>query len=176
MKKLLGTKKGKVSVAISILLLMGLIASMSISAFAASATTANLQAPKAAISEKSDATEVADVNEADNIQNENGLDDATEAKDAKETEKAMDQAKESAENSQLAAKAKITESSAIATVQATNPDATIVSGGLENENGKIVYQLNLTAKDGTKSEVKVDAITGSVVTDSNEDVQHEDLK
>jgi uncharacterized membrane protein YkoI len=122
-------------------------------ASATSANTAKPEAPKTAIAEKSD---------------------ATEAKNTKETEKVKDPAKESAENAQLVAKAKITELAAIATVQATNPDATIVSGGLGNENGKVVYQLNVTAKDGTKSEVKVDAITGTITPEADGNVQYED--
>jgi len=42
------------------------------------------------------------------------------------------------------------------------------------ENGKVVYQLNITEKDGTKLEVKVDAITGTITSDADGNVQHED--
>jgi uncharacterized membrane protein YkoI len=69
----------------------------------------------------------------------------------------------------LRAQAKVTEEAARATALAAVPGATVKSGELEKENGKLVwsFDLTVTGKKGVE-EVQVDAITGKIVSKEHE--------
>lgn len=91
-----------------------------------------------------------------------------------ETEQAEnEQENDAAEQTQLAAHAKLTEADAIATAQAAYPGGTVAaSGELDNENGVPVYELKIQPLDGSQAvEVKVDAVTGSILP---ENADHQD--
>lgn len=73
---------------------------------------------------------------------------------------------ESAEAAALAARARITIEQAKAAALAANPDATVVKAGLDNENGVLVYSVELS----TGADVKVAAGTGAILhTDTGAD-------
>lgn len=78
-----------------------------------------------------------------------------------------DTANEASEDSLLASQVKITEAQAVAAVEAANPNTTVMCDELGNENGAAVYQLTVTATDGSQTEVKVDANTGAILSTSN---------
>jgi len=79
-----------------------------------------------------------------------------------------DAANETSEDALLASQVKITEAQATTTVEAANPNVTVTCDELGNENGTAVYQFTVTAAEGSKSEVKVDANTGTILSSSNE--------
>jgi len=73
---------------------------------------------------------------------------------------------ESAESAALAAQAKITIEQAKAAALAANPGATVVKAELDNENGALVYSVELS----TGADVKVDAGNGAILhTDTGAD-------
>lgn len=86
-----------------------------------------------------------------------------------EDKEVNDAANEASEDTILASQVKITEAQAIATVEAANPNATVVCDELGNENGTAAYQLTVSATDGSKSEIKVDANTGAILSTSAEE-------
>ncbi|MFB0920565.1 MAG: PepSY domain-containing protein [Oscillospiraceae bacterium] len=86
-----------------------------------------------------------------------------------EDKEVNDAANETSEDTLLASQVKITEAQAIATVEAANPNTTVTCDELGNENGTAAYQLTATAADGSKSEVKVDANTGAILSTSAEE-------
>jgi len=63
----------------------------------------------------------------------------------------------------LAAKATITADQAKAAALAQFPGATVQNVGLENENGNVVYGVELTDTSGKAQDVKVDAGSGKVL-------------
>lgn len=91
-----------------------------------------------------------------------------------QTAEVKDSANEASEDALLASQVKITEAQAITTVEAANPNATVTCDELGNENGTAAYQLTVTAADGTKSEVKVDANTGAILSATGEDADTEE--
>ena len=86
-----------------------------------------------------------------------------------EDKEVNDAANESSENALLASQVKITETQATAAVVAANPNATVTCNELGDENGTAVYQFTVTTADGSKSEVKVDANTGTILSTSSEE-------
>ncbi|ACL26337.1 PepSY domain-containing protein [Chloroflexus aggregans] len=99
-----------------------------------------------------------------------------ETPDAQEGPETPD-ADESAEAAALASKVAISEQQAVATALAANPGATMVKVSLDDENGVIVYSVELD--NGT--DVKVDAITGQITSvdqagaeEEGNDVEHVD--
>ena len=78
---------------------------------------------------------------------------------------AQDQAgqNETGEAQALAGKAKITSDQAKAAALVQFPGATIQKVGLENENGSVVYGVQLSDASGKAQDVKVDAGTGKVL-------------
>ena len=84
-----------------------------------------------------------------------------------------DAANEASENALLASQVKITEAQAIATVESANPNATVTCDELGNENGTAAYQLTVTAADGSKTEVKVDANTGTILSTSDKEEEND---
>ena len=69
-----------------------------------------------------------------------------------------------AESAALASQSKISADQANAAALARFPGATVKKTELDNENGKVVYSVQLTDSAGTGQDVKVDATTGTVVT------------
>ncbi len=73
---------------------------------------------------------------------------------------------ESAESAALAGQAKVTIEQAKAAALAANPGATVVKAELDNENGALVYSVELS----TGADVKVDAGNGAILhTDTGAD-------
>ena len=71
---------------------------------------------------------------------------------------------DAAQQAQLAAQAKVTETEAIAAVQAANPGSTVTVKELDGENGKVIYDLKVQPADGGKAfEAVVDAVTGELL-------------
>ncbi len=91
-----------------------------------------------------------------------------------QTAEVNDSANEGSEDALLASQVKISEAQAITTVEAANPNAAVTCDELGNENGTAAYQLTVTAADGTKSEVKVDANTGAILSATGEDADIEE--
>lgn len=84
-----------------------------------------------------------------------------EANEANES----DQQPEAAESAALASQARITAQQAEATALAANPGTTVVKSHLGDENGTIVYEVELS----NGSDVKVDAQSGKITaTDAND--------
>jgi Peptidase propeptide and YPEB domain len=78
-------------------------------------------------------------------------------------------AEDSAKQAELKARAKISETQARATALDKVPNGTVKEIGLEEENGKLIYSLDITTP-GTNNitEVAVDAINGAIVDVSTE--------
>lgn len=73
----------------------------------------------------------------------------------------------------LAAKAKITEAQATAAALGAQPDGKVVHAEVEDENGTIVWSVELSTPNG-EHEVKVDANTGTVIASEAEGTEVED--
>ena len=73
----------------------------------------------------------------------------------------------------LQAQAKVTRADAEKTALAKVPGGSIKEGGLEKENGKLIWSFDI-ATPGTKdiTEVQVDAVTGEVVSVAKEAPAH----
>jgi uncharacterized membrane protein YkoI len=84
-----------------------------------------------------------------------------EAEDDEEGDEEQSQA-------ELAKQAKVTEEEAIKIALEEVP-GTVEKVELEDENGAIIYDIEIRAEDGTEQEVEIDAATGDVVK-----VEHED--
>lgn len=84
-----------------------------------------------------------------------------------------DTANEASEDALLASQVKITEAQAIATVEAANPNTMVTCDELGNENGTAAYQLTVTATDGSKTEVKIDANTGTILSTSDKEEKND---
>lgn len=72
-------------------------------------------------------------------------------------------ANEQGESADLAAQAKITADQAKAAALAQFPGASVGKVDLDNENGAVVYSIQLTDLAGKAQDVKVDAATAKVV-------------
>lgn len=72
-------------------------------------------------------------------------------------------AKEDATDPTLAAKARISPAQAEAAALKAFPDAKVVKTELGDENGYLVYQVELTDRDGQSIDIKVDAGNGQVL-------------
>jgi len=106
--------------------------------------------------------------------------DAQEGPEATEaTEPAEDPAAEAAEAAALSSKATISAQQATDAALAVNPGTTVVKVSLDDENGAVVYSVELSSG----ADVKVDATSGQIVgtdqageqEDANE-VDHEDAE
>lgn len=84
-----------------------------------------------------------------------------------------DSASEADEAETLESRAKITADEAItAATDAVRGTADVAE--LENENGSVVYEVDVTAEDGSKTEVKVDAGNGKVLgAESDDEAENE---
>lgn len=69
---------------------------------------------------------------------------------------------------------KITMLQAIETAKSAVSDAEVTEVSLDSENGSLVYMVKLLSKNGIRSEVPIDAVTGSIITLSEGNVEHED--
>lgn len=74
---------------------------------------------------------------------------------------------ESADSAKLTPLAKVTPEQASAAATAKVP-GTAGKVELEDENGNVVYGVEVTAADGTKSDVKVDAGNGAVLSQESD--------
>ncbi len=99
-----------------------------------------------------------------------------ETPDAQEAPEGSDAA-EAAEAAALASKAVISEQQAIDVALAANPGTTLVKASLDNENGVVVYSVELS----NGADVKVDATTGQIAStdqageqDEMNEVDHHD--
>ena len=79
---------------------------------------------------------------------------------------------EADEASQLEPLAGVTADDAMAAATAAVP-GTAGDAELENENGSVVYEVPVTADDGTVTEVKVDAGNGDVLATETDDEENE---
>ncbi|MEO7711926.1 MAG: PepSY domain-containing protein [Gemmatimonadaceae bacterium] len=70
---------------------------------------------------------------------------------------------------QLKAEAKVSSSTARATALALVPKGKVKSGELERENGRLIYSFDIATKGKSGiDEVQVDAITGTVLSNTHE--------
>jgi Peptidase propeptide and YPEB domain len=72
-------------------------------------------------------------------------------------------ANEQSESAALASQAKLTADQARAAALAQFPGATVTKTELDNENGTVVYSVQLTDSAGKGQDVKVDAASGAVL-------------
>lgn len=73
----------------------------------------------------------------------------------------------------LAAQAKLTEAEAIAIAEKTNPGYTFTVDELDGENGAVIYDLKGTDQNGGQIKAEVNALDGTIIADSEQDVQNE---
>ena len=99
--------------------------------------------------------------EAADTEHQDGATEAagSETADAAEPADTADATTDAAEAAALASKATVTVDQAKATVLAANAGATIVKAELHDENGSVVYSVELNNGD----EVKVDAQSGAII-------------
>ena len=78
----------------------------------------------------------------------------------------------------MIAKATITPQQAVDAVKAAFPDATVSEAVIGDENGYLIYEVKVTAKDGSILEVKVDAGNAKILAQENgsEDKEAEESK
>ncbi|MEN4011400.1 MAG: PepSY domain-containing protein [Bellilinea sp.] len=162
------------------LLVVGAMGAISLKAFAQTANPPAAQTQD--IEDPATGPDTDNVEEQVGEQVEDGLPDAAEApgvEDAGPDEQmpsytssiAVDQAategmSEADESAALQSKATISAADAEAAALAANPDATVVKTELDNENGALVYSVELS----NGADVKVDAGNGSILfTDSDAD-------
>lgn len=69
---------------------------------------------------------------------------------------------------------RITMLQAIETAISAVPDAEVTEASLDVENGVYVYMVKLVSKNGIRSEVPIDAVTGSIITLSEGNVEHKE--
>lgn len=165
------------------LLVVGAMGAISLKAFAQTANPPAAQ-PQG-IEDQATGTDTDNVDEQVGEQVEDGQPDAAEAPgavDAGPDEQtpsyagsiAVDQTategmSEADESAALLDKATITAADAEAAALAANPGATVVKTELDNENGALVYSVELS----NGADVKVDAGNGSILfTDSGADGEH----
>ena len=145
---------------------MGTIATRSLAAPSASSTA---QAQDCA-QQDDDSTEVAETADTDNVdlqcgdQVEDGQPDGAEGSEA--AEPAVNEADEAAA---LQGKAAITAADAESAALAATPGASVVKTELDDENGTVVYSVELS----NGADVKVDAANGTILT-TNSGVDNED--
>jgi uncharacterized membrane protein YkoI len=122
--------------------------------------------------------------DTDSIQDENGADDATEGAESESAEAGeadetpayqssitapeQENASEEAEASALQAKATVTAAQAESAALAAVP-GTVGQVELDNENGNVVYSVEITKADGTVVDVKVDAGNATVLSQESGD-------
>src|SRR6266481_1061078 len=83
-------------------------------------------------------------------------------------------ATEEAKEAKLQAEAKVSKTDAGKAALAKVPGGTIKEGGLEKENGKLIWSFDITTPGSTDiKEVQVDAISGAVVSIKTESAAHE---
>ena len=85
-----------------------------------------------------------------------------EADDKEENGKENDEENDGQNQAELAKQAKITEEAATKTALEKVP-GTVNKVELEDEDGHVVYDVEINAKDGSKQSVKVDAQTGKII-------------
>jgi|GEM_PF-1528747 len=100
-------------------------------------------------------------------------DDSTDDADMEEAD---DPAKELEEEAALAGKATLTKAQANDIALAANQDSTILKTRLGDENGTIIYEVEIQTADGKTSEVKIDAESGEILLENanNEQVDSND--
>lgn len=81
---------------------------------------------------------------------------------------------ENADEMLMFSSVKITMLQAIETAKSAVSDAEVTEVSLDGENGTLVYTVKLLSKNGIKSEVPIDSITGSIIALSEGNVEHED--
>ena len=91
-----------------------------------------------------------------------------EADDKEENGKENDEENDGQNQAELAKQAKITEEAATKTALEKVP-GTVNKVELEDEDGHVVYDVEINAKDGSKQSVKVDAQTGKIIKVELED-------
>ncbi|RDW22319.1 hypothetical protein CWR48_01025 [Oceanobacillus arenosus] len=96
-----------------------------------------------------------------------------EAAEADDEEADGEEADDDQSQAELAKQATVTKEAATQTALDQVP-GTVGDVELEDENGTIVYSIEVTAQDGTQQEVKVDATTGKVVNVENDDNEEND--
>lgn len=89
-------------------------------------------------------------------------------------EEGKNEISEEQENAGLAAKAKITKEDAVKAAEAAYPDHTAKQAGIENENGCLVYEVEMSDQTGKALEVKVDAGNAKVLAAESDSEQDED--
>ena len=90
---------------------------------------------------------------------------STHAEESGETDE-----NDAAQQTKLAAQAKVTEAEAIAAVQAAHPGSTVTVKELDGEDGKVIYDLKVQPADGSKAfEAAVDAVTGELLATETDD-------
>ena len=85
-----------------------------------------------------------------------------------------DNESEAQENAALAGKAKITKDEAIKAAETAQPGYTAEEAGVENENGYLIYGVEMSDQSGKALEVKVDAGDGKVLAVENDSEENED--
>ncbi len=93
-----------------------------------------------------------------------------------EDEKADDdkEEKDGEDDASIAALAVLTQQQAIDAAIAATPGATVFATDLDDENGVPVYEITILTAEGTYVEVKVDAVTGTILPEDAENEEDGD--
>lgn len=131
-------------------------------AFVARPGAAQVGQPPAPTAEPQNGPDTDAVQQQDGPQTgtQNEVADAAEAPGAETADGAETPDNEAADAAALSSKATITADQASATALAANPGTTVVKAELGDENGTIVYSVELS----NGADVKVDANSGAIVT------------
>ncbi|GEM_PF-5903278 len=82
-------------------------------------------------------------------------------------DESKDNGNEAKEDASLSLKAKISKDDAINAAKAAYPEYIVKDAGLSNENGNLIYEVNMSDKAGTAIGVKVDAGNAKVLAADN---------
>ena len=138
------------------LLIVGGMGAVATHSLAASKTSAPAQSQDCS-QQDDDGTEVADAEDSDAVEEQCG--DQNEDDGAEEAEAADSAASEADEAAALQGQATISAADAEAAALAANPGTSVVQTELDDENGSVVYSVELD----NGSDVKVDAANGTIV-------------
>jgi uncharacterized membrane protein YkoI len=105
-------------------------------------------------------------NNGDNVDEQNNDETAGENADEQSDNESVNNANDAV----LMAKAVLTQQQAEDIALGANAGAVFADIQLNDENGLAVYGVALTAADGQKFEVKVDAVTGAILPDENQEM------
>ena len=157
------------SESLSAVVLLG--ACVPLTAMAAQTNASQAQPPAASAPAKTDTGSAGQAVSIPQPPNSSGQDsDAASAGQGQTQAGDQENKNDAAQQAQLAAQAKVSETEAVAAAQAAYPGSTVTVEELDGENGSVLYELKVQPADGGKAfEAAVDAVTGELLAAESED-------